>query len=196
MRDTNHIVISAVTAFAAGSTVHYFGNADHGVIPYVITTRVSDFFAGMVPEKKIFAWLFVAGMFFLYLLGSVWPDTDHPYSGIGKIIYIPVFEHHTYMHAIYIPAALCAAGIFVKPFLFFGMGMLVHGFFDSFSYNGNKWFYPFGNKHHFFRLYGTSCLSEYVFVTVVVLVMLSWSVFCWMDVIQSSWLYMVLQSFL
>lgn len=195
MRDTNHIAVSTMSVLTAISTIHYGKSYCDGIVQNIILC-VERFFLDMVPEKKIFAFFFAIGMFALYLLGSVWPDTDNPYSGIGKIIYIPLFKHHTWMHAIYIPAAMCAAGMFLKPFLFFGLGMIMHEFFDSFSYNGNMWFYPLPNKHHFLRLYRTSCFSEYVFVAIAMILMAAWSVFCWMDVIRRSWIYVVFTGFL
>lgn len=101
----------------------------------------------------------------LFLLGSILPDADHPYSPIGKVIHIPV-GHRTWMHAIYLPAILMAVGLYAKWTFWLGSGYFLHLFWDSFSRSGVHWLYPRKGKHRL-KAYYTGKASEYVFLTLI-----------------------------
>jgi len=111
----------------------------------------------------------------LFLLGLLLPDIDSPYSALGRIFYIP-FKHRTWTHC-WIPLFLCAIGsIWYRMLFWLGMGIFTHMFWDSFSASGVMWFYPLKTKHYC-KLYHTSSPSEYVVMTIAVMISIIYTVF-------------------
>jgi membrane-bound metal-dependent hydrolase YbcI (DUF457 family) len=139
-----------------------------------VSTAISDY----VLHTSLSLFLYVPMVIALFLLGSILPDIDHPYSMIGRIIHIPV-QHRTWTHTAYIPIALWIASIPVRPLFWLGTGIFIHDLFDSVSASGLCWFYPFQKyrkygtgafvkKGHILKIYHTGKASEYVVVAVMV----------------------------
>jgi hypothetical protein len=119
-------------------------------------------------------------LFFVFVIfGTLCTDCDSEKSIIGRILHIPV-EHHTWLHAIWIPALCAFAGLAFSPAMWFALGWFLHEFMDSFSRCGNSYLYPFvgynkyGNAKskkgiHNFKFYYVGKKSETIFVVCVVL---------------------------
>lgn len=120
--------------------------------------------------------IFIILSLILFVLGCLLPDIDTPYSTLGKIICIPI-EHRTWTHAIYLPIVLCLIGIKYRFIFWLALGVICHDLCDSVSMSGLNWFYPAKNKHHVFKLYYTSHMSEYVFVFVYAAVFVVYTIF-------------------
>jgi hypothetical protein len=120
-------------------------------------------------------------LFFAFVIfGTLCTDCDSEKSIMGRILHIPV-EHHTWLHAIWIPALCAFAGLVFRPAMWFAFGWFLHEFMDSFSRRGNSYLYPivgyntYGNAKtkkgvHNFKLYYTGKTSEKIFVACVVLI--------------------------
>lgn len=115
----------------------------------------------------------------LLLLGSVLPDIDSKNSILGRYVHLPV-EHHTWTHAVYIPAILAFFVLWYHSLFWLLAGYMTHLFWDSLSAQGVCWFYkilsdyreyPSGAKvkrGHRLKLYKTGKTSEYVLLGILV----------------------------
>lgn len=166
MRGNSHMAMGVATGVIVSDTVFlamkyestpsFLKNCAEAVFNFLIPAD-----AGVLP-----IYLFVPVAILLYLLGTLFPDIDTPYSTLGKIIHLPI-GHRTWTHAIWLPLALCIGGIWYRLLFWFGLGMFVHDFCDSFSASGLHWFYPIKIKDNpHIKLYHTSQPSEYITVGV------------------------------
>lgn len=118
----------------------------------------------------------------MYFIGVLLPDIDNPDSILGRFIHVPV-KHRTWLHAIYLYLIPAILGWLIHPafsWLFFGV--FIHLFWDSFSTEGNCWFYklfsdykeyPNGvkiKKGHKLKLYHAGEWSEYLLLFIIVAV--------------------------
>ena len=174
MRGKCHVTTGIVTAGVVADTLFLMNNSEIDSISYNISEIAKKF---LLDDGNLPTIVFLAVSILLYLLGTLLPDIDYPYSTIGKIVHIPI-EHRTWTHAVWIPAGLCLAGIIWRPLFYLGMGMIVHIFWDAFSASGISWLYPIKNKHHIFKVYDTGHFSEYVFVACIILVFVMYTLFC------------------
>lgn len=162
MTGKSHVAVNVATALLAADAYLFCTGPNAPASLDAGARAVSGFLSD--PGGMPFPVYVCAGTL-LYLLGSLLPDADHPYSLIGKRVHVPV-AHRTWLHAIYIPAALMLAGIWMRCWLWLGLGYFFHLFWDGFSWSGIHWFYPHKGKHRL-KLYYTGKASEYVLVTVV-----------------------------
>lgn len=162
MRGKSHIAMNVVTAGTVACTGFLFIKSDLSESLGEISKAVYEF---LFDNGTISMFIFVPAAILLYLLGSLLPDIDHPYSTIGKIIHLPI-PHRTWTHAIYVPVILFIAGMWYRLLFWLGLGYFFHLFWDSFSASGVNWLYPKKNKHHVLKLYHTSQPSEYMTVGV------------------------------
>ena len=180
MRGESHVAMNLATGGIVAGTGLLLLNVDTFPEVKIIVEYIKDFLfddGGVMPQP-----LFIGLGILLYMLGSLLPDIDTPYSTLGRIIHLP-FEHRTWTHAIWAPLALMIAGIWVRLLFWLGFGILVHDFFDSFSASGIDWFYPHKRrKSKTFKLYHTGEPSEYVFGTIVFLTTIAY----WVLVLQMS----------
>lgn len=165
MTGKSHITMNLCTATVMADAIFLGANTNEKSIPYALSNDIKTFVTnnGTIPLI-----VFITSAMALYILGSILPDIDHPYSMIGKIIYIPI-EHRTWTHAIYIPIILCIASIKIRLLLFLGLGMFLHDFWDAFSTSGIHWLYPKKMKHRL-KLYHTGTFSEYIFVALFIMI--------------------------
>lgn len=167
MRGSSHMLTAAATGITIVGTL--FWTAKSVSVPTVVRDISQSITHFLIPGNtgKLPIWAFVLIGVFLYFIGSLLPDIDTPYSTLGKILYLP-FEHRTWTHALWLPAALCIGGIWVRLLFWMGVGVLVHDFWDSFSASGIHWFYPIGSgkKTKHIALYHTSQPSEFIVVGV------------------------------
>ena len=178
MTGKSHIATSVVTAGIVAETLFVMEQQPVNTVCYSISEHAKNF---LLDNGAISFPVFIGISIILYLLGAILPDIDHPYSMIGKIVHLPI-EHRTWTHAVWIPAMLCIAGIFWRPLFFLGVGMLSHDFWDSPSESGISPFYPKKNKHHVVKLYKVGHFSEYLLVTLVILLFLVYTFFCLVSV--------------
>ena len=174
LRGESHMSMNLVTGLFLGGTGFLLLNTNVPQEVKNVVTIVKDFLfdSGDIPFP-----VFLATAIGLYLLGSLLPDIDTPYSTLGRIIYIP-FEHRTWTHAIWIPLILLIAGIWIRLLFWLGLGIFFHDFWDSFSASGIHWFYPIKRKgRNKLRLYHTGQRSEYIFAGVAWGILLVYAVF-------------------
>ncbi len=174
MTGKSHITMNMLSMGAVADTIFVLQQRSSDTIGYMISENVKNF---LLNNGTFSVPVFYIVSILLYCLGAILPDIDYPYSPIGKVIHLP-FEHRTWTHAIWIPAILCIAGIFIRPLFYLGLGMLLHDFWDCFSASGIHWFYPIKNKHHFLTLYKSSHFSEYVFVFIFLLLFGGYTACC------------------
>lgn len=179
MRDSNHIVMGVATAVVLTESHLLLQSCSENTLAY----RLSSGIQHIITDTGLPMWFYFFIGISLYLLGVILPDVDSPYSMIGKKLHVPV-EHRTWLHSIWFALIFAVGSIWVRVLCFLSFGIVVHLFFDSFSRSGIQWFYPFplrrkwGKKSsHILKLYHTSQVSEYVFVGVVILLTVIYSVF-------------------
>lgn len=178
----NHAISNISSLLLISDTVIYLKKYYHGVLQEYVNKAgdsVYNFALNFcVSDKPVIlkiAWLSVC--FGLFILGSLFPDTDSKKSIIGRYIHIPV-RHRTWTHSIWVVLILGVISIVVRPMFWFTLGYFLHLFWDSLSKGGICWFYPISNyikydsgaqikKKHIFRLYKTGNVSEYVLVSVI-----------------------------
>ena len=173
MTDRSHVAANLITAGVVADTIFLFLHTDSEILHYIGTQTVE--FLKTNNHMPLFA--HVGFSILLYLIGSFFPDIDSQDSQIGRYFYVPI-PHRTWLHAIYIPAMFCIAGIRYRTLFFFGLGIFFHDFWDSFSRTGINWFYPIKNKHHIFKLYYTGKPSEYILLGVILTLSVIYTVFC------------------
>lgn len=161
MRGGNHVIMNFSTALGVGGTLAAMHHSDVAFL-HNTSDRILKFL--FRPDFNVVNTVFSVVMMsafaaFLYMLGSVLPDIDHPYSGIGKVIHIPV-KHRTWTHAIYAVLLFLLLGIKWRLCAWLGLGYFGHLIVDSMSASGVDWIYPKKNNHHFIKLYRTSQFSE------------------------------------
>lgn len=145
-------------------------------------TYVSDFIQNVsnwcIPHASI---AHTALGLLLFYFGTLLPDCDSKNSMLGKIMHIPV-EHRTITHAVWIPIGLFVLSIMYRPLLCLVLGYMLHLLWDNLSKCGVCYFWPvskykyFGNsgakikKKHIFYLYRTCSSSEYVLLSILVMI--------------------------
>lgn len=177
MRDSNHIITGVSTAIVLTESYLLLQSCSENTLSY----RLSSGIHHVITDTVLPMWFYFFIGIVLYLLGVILPDVDSPYSMIGKKLYIPI-EHRTWLHSIWFVIPFAVGSIWVRVLCFLSFGIFIHLFFDSFSRSGIQWFYPFRRKQnkkssHILKLYHTSHVSEYVFVGIVVLLTIVYSVF-------------------
>lgn len=180
MRGTSHVFMNCITAGFIGATGYLLTNTNCVSFLKEPVVQTSNF---LLHDPSIPFVIHVGLSIFLYILGSLLPDIDHPYSAIGKIIHIPI-AHRTWLHAIYIPVGLFIGGIWIRCLFWLGLGYFFHLFWDSFSASGINWFYPKKNKHHILKLYHTSELSEGIFVGIFLMLFVVYLIFVILQVVN------------
>lgn len=172
MRGSNHSLMNVITAGYVGMTGFLIMKTDAPDYMKTAVTASMDFLMdnGTIPMVMYASIIFIA-----YLVGSILPDIDHPYSKLGRVIHVPV-KHRTWLHAIYLPSILLVTGIFFRWVFWLGLGCLFHLVWDSPSASGIDWFYPKRGKHRV-KLYYTGQASEYIFVSIFVAVFILYAVF-------------------
>jgi inner membrane protein len=84
--------------------------------------------------------------------GALVPDLDHPRSTIGRIFFpvsIPLSEwlgHRGPFHSFWLWGLLILAGLIWNPFLFIGVGAILHIFADCYTVSGVRAMAPWTNK--------------------------------------------------
>ena len=157
MLGKSHVITGITTAICVTDTV-FFGLHSDVEWFHNASKAVHDFFLDK-GDMNIALFLVISVM--MYFLGTLLPDVDHPQSGIGRILHMPL-AHRTWTHALWIPAIFITTGIITQRYLvFLGIGMLVHDFFDSFSGSGINWLYPIKSRHYI-SVYTTGEFSEFL----------------------------------
>ena len=172
MTGKSHVTINALTVGLITEQLYVFEQYD-GTFGHFCGNAL-NFLLGSTGMPK-YTYIFCSA--FLFFVGSLFPDIDYPYSVIGKkFIYLPI-KHRTWTHAIWLPLISMILGIFYhRLFFWFGLGMFLHDFLDSFSATGIHWFYPIKNKKHVFKLYHTGSMFEYLIVSLVLVVFIAFNV--------------------
>lgn len=161
MRGGSHLGMNMATGIIVAETCFLTTKISS---PEWLQTGVTVFSEFMLDGGDVPKIIFIPAVIILFLIGGLLPDIDTPYSMLGRIIYIPV-EHRTWTHAIWWPLIFCIAGIWVRPFMWLGLGIFMHDLWDHPSASGINWFYPKKRKKkHKFKLYHTGKASEYIIV--------------------------------
>ena len=116
--------------------------------------------------------VFIGISVFFLLLGSLLPDIDHPSSLLGRYVHV-AGGHRTWTHTVYFVILFGVLSIWFRPLAWLALGYFWHLFWDSLSYGGVCWFWPFskyidypGGAHvkrkHRIKLYHTGSLVEYI----------------------------------
>ena len=157
----SHVAMGATTLVITMDTCVLLGNKISSLNPVLDTVKLF-----LMDNQNMPFVAFIILSAILFFLGCLLPDIDYPYSTLGKIIYIPI-EHRTWTHAIWIPAALCVAGIKFRYLFWLGLGIFLHDFWVSFSSSGLDWFYPiqFKKRNHL-KLYKVGEFTEYIIVAI------------------------------
>lgn len=165
MRGKSHVIVNTGTVIGAGSTLALMHNSDSNFVTNTADNILGFLFAHNfnVINTSLSMVLMIVFSAVMYLLGSLLPDIDHPYSTLGKIVHIPI-KHRTWTHAVYAAVVFFLIGLKWRVFFWLGLGYFGHLFADSFSASGVNWLYPMKNKHHVMKLYYTSQPSEYTTV--------------------------------
>lgn len=184
MRGESHVCMNVTAGAVIAETCLLFEKLPG--IPDWLKTGTTAFTDFMLDGGTLPLIVFLPICILLYLIGALLPDIDTPYSTLGRIIYIPV-EHRTWTHALWFPVIFCIAGIWVRPLLWLGIGVLFHDCADFFSASGLQWFYPIKLKgKHKCKLYHTGHIGERVIVIIawvvcilytLVVIQLVWHVF-------------------
>lgn len=177
MLGKNHIITNVCSLVCLSDVLSLESNYVGHFAPQVhmITNQFTHY---LNPQTSIPMFLFKFICIFLFLLGTLFVDTDSPNSLLGRYIYIPV-EHRTWMHTIWIVIAVAFVSMFFHVLFWFWFGYLLHLFWDSLSNGGICYFYPiskykgYGNgakvkQKHIFKLYKVGSISEYILVGLVV----------------------------
>lgn len=176
MMGKSHIVVNTCSLIILESGLLLTQYAYHGVGSELLkngATIVSRF----VFPKPIFS-MYMLLCLLLFYLGTLLPDIDSKNSLLGRFIYLPV-KHKTWTHTIYGPFLIFVGSVWYLMSFWLGLGYILHLFWDSLSYCGVCFFYPFskyreynsGAKvkvNHKFKIYRTGKTSEYVVVAVLV----------------------------
>ena len=132
------------------------------VVTYMVNSVVN-------PQCNLHPVVWYVGCMCLFLLGTWLPDIDKR---------LPI-EHRTWTHAIWIPAGLFFLSHTYHMLFWLAFGYVLHLFWDSISYAGVCYLYPFTkyrnfgsgakvNQQHIFKLYRVGKPSEYVLIGVLV----------------------------
>lgn len=171
------MIVNTCSLFALESSFLFFDNFYYGMGNDVIKTGFHAITDYALPETSVFYSLLAVVLFYL---GTLLPDIDSENSMLGKYIHLPI-EHRVWTHAIYIPLLFLIGSYWVRVLFWLSLGYLLHLFWDAFSYCGVCFFYPissyrrFGNtgakvkKKHILKVYRAGKPSEYVVVTIIVL---------------------------
>lgn len=138
-----------------------------------VSVKASDF---VLDNKTMPFWLFLSVCIVFYMLGGLLPDVDVETSILGRFIYVPV-GHRTWFHAVYIPIVCFVTGIiWFRPLIWLGFGYMVHLFWDSFSVERIRYFYP-AKARFGIGIYHTHQMSEYIFLSINCFAILIYTVF-------------------
>lgn len=167
-----------MTVLAAADT---YMVAKAGELPETISETITVAGRYLSDGAALPAWVFVPCSVLLFLLGCILPDADHEFSPVGKVFHVPV-AHRTWLHSIWFLLLFAIPGVvfgtWLKCLVWLAIGCFMHMFYDMFSASGIHWLYPYKKKRHFLKLYHTGDPSEYVFVTLVTLAAVAYTVFC------------------
>ena len=165
MRGKSHVITNTAIASVVTSAVFLFSTRTvyAGTIYHEVSNKICDVFLnnGQIPLL-----IFLPVAVFMFVLGSLLPDIDHPHSAIGRYIHLPI-AHRTWTHALWLPIGFMILGYWYAWGFWIAAGYLGHLFWDSLSATGIQWLYPKKNTKHSLKLYHTSQASEYVLVTLV-----------------------------
>ena len=163
MTGKSHIAMNVATAITLVDTSFLISHTD---APIWLKTTEENIRSFVLDNGSMPQWMFLTIGITLFMLGALLPDIDHKDSTLGKKgFYIPV-GHRTWTHAIWMALIFFVIGVFSsRLFVWLVVGTFFHFYWDSFSASGTYWFYPIKWKHPI-KLYHTSEMSEYVFLTI------------------------------
>jgi len=170
LRGKNHIAMNCCTAVCLaelGAVLRdVYTGPGHAAVSSCVDSVASYFHNNGALNPYLFAGLCVS----FFVLGSLLPDIDSPYSTIGRVVHVPV-EHRTWTHTIWFVIAFGIGSIWFRPLIWLAFAFFFHLFWDNFSRSGICFIYPIvkKRKHHFLKLYTTSSTSELIVVIVVLL---------------------------
>lgn len=176
MMGKSHIVVNTCSLIILESGLLLTQYAYHGVGSELLKNGAMIVSRFVFP-KPIFS-MYMLLCLLLFYLGTLLPDIDSKNSLLGRFIYLPV-KHKTWTHTIYGPFLIFVGSVWYLMSFWLGLGYILHLFWDSLSYCGVCFFYPFskyreynsGAKvkvNHKFKIYRTGKTSEYVVVAVLV----------------------------
>lgn len=169
MTGKSHIITGFVSAGALCSTYCFL----HAFPEGLAACKAADMSFHFLFDMKFTAGLYIPLCILFYLFGTVIPDIDSPHSLIGRYAYLPI-RHRTWTHC-FLPIILCVIiSVWFRPVVFFGIGIFIHLFYDSFSGTGIRWLYPLQFRY-VCVLYRTGGLSEYIFVAISSIALLFYS---------------------
>ena len=193
MLGKSHLTINATACTGAFFLMKMCEQTNYGEITEFALKADEFFFAGKSPIVPLVLYTL------LFSFGGILPDVDQRKSLIGNIIYIPL-GHRGITHSIWLPGFICFIAYVAKNnyLLMLGLGYFLHLIIDFFSSRGVDWFYPIGSgtitfesgakrtRGHFFSLYRTGCPSEYVLLTLLLLINLSPTAYYLLSTISSG----------
>lgn len=163
-------ILATYNHFCVESVSHPVSNTIRSCINFVYMNRE-------MPKT-----IYIPIAFFLFFIGTLFPDCDARDSAIGRIIYIPV-QHRTWTHAIWIPVIGIIASFFLPILFWFNLGYVLHILWDNLSMGGVCFLYPITKyedtkaphikKHHFFKIYRSGAISETILLMAIIAFTLS-----------------------
>ena len=185
MMGKNHIISSTCTLLLGGGVLYqansYTGTYETEV--HFVLNRILDFLNHPFNKTESFYIIklatYVFFAFLFYYIGSLLPDIDSENSLLGRYFHIPM-EHRTWTHTIYFPILILVISFVWPIFFWLFFGIMTHLFWDSLSFGGVCFLNPvtgyrkYGKakvkKKHILKLYRSGKPSEYVVVTILVMV--------------------------
>lgn len=175
MRGGSHLATGVASAAVIADSYILLHSPSAGSFANHVADAVAGFLMDNTKPVTMYMFLYIPLCAVLYMLGTIIPDVDSPYSMVGRRLYLPV-PHRTWTHC-WLPLLIFGIlGLFVRPSVFLCIGIFVHMFFDSFSASGVYWLYPLKFKIRC-PIYHTGSPSEYIFATLVCVISFAYSVF-------------------
>lgn len=175
MRGGSHLATGVASAAVVMDSYILLHSVSAGPLANQIANAVAGFLMDNTKVVTIPMLLYVPLCLIFYMLGTIIPDVDSPYSMVGKRFYLPI-PHRTWTHC-WLPLLVFGIlGFFARPSTFLCIGIFVHMFFDSFSASGVYWLYPLKFKIRC-PIYHTGSPTEYIFATLVCVASVVYSVF-------------------
>lgn len=171
MRGKSHIAANVSSVVILASTTTILSEVYTGVGSEPIRKGIDVTTQWFQNTGSLNPYLFAGLSCLFFLLGTLLPDIDYPYSTLGRIIYIPV-KHRTWTHTIWFVILFSVFSIWFRPLIWLAVGFFLHLFWDNFSYSGVCFIYPIikKRKHHPIKLYETSGPSEFIVLVIVIMI--------------------------
>lgn len=182
MRGVNHIVVNTCSAVLGTECLISLKNISNTEI-FDVKKTYNTIINFLTPntDNILTMCLWWIGAIILFYLGTLLPDCDNRASILGRFVYIPV-EHRTWTHTIWQPLIIFIISMWIPISFYLGAGYLLHLLWDNISVGGVCFCYPLSKyrhygtngakikKRHWFKLYRTGGISEYVIVIVSIVV--------------------------